>query len=652
MPVIYKKFKHNSPECRNIVDGIKRRWEFSREKMNDRYAAWAKAEDQALLYVPTREVEAQRKALKAQGKPQYVTVNVPYSYAQMLAAHTYWTSVFLSRSPVHQFIGRHGYSTDSEQAVEAIIDYQVQTGGALLPYYLWFHDVGKYGLGVIGTYWDEELHQVTEVVEEPVTVMGVSIPGSKRKIKRTMQVPGYKGNRVYNVRPQDFFPDPRVPLSRFQDGEFVGRYVEVGWNFIKRREAAGYYFNVEDLAKTTPSNWRRDTGSPRNQLPNTARGINTAGVQDGGRPNTKLDYVELLEMYVELIPADWGLGDSKMPEKWCFTLGNGTVLIGCWPLGLNHNKYPFDIMEYEIEAYGLFKRSMLEMLEPLNDTLTWLFNSHFYNVRKMLNDQLVIDPSRVVLKDMADSQSGRIIRLKPAGYGSDPRTAFAQLQFSDVTANHLNGDARAVMSIMAQLVGVNENIMGMVNQGGRKSASEIRSSNAYGVNRLKTNAEIFSAQGWAPHAQKLLASTQQFYDQEQNYRIAGNLLDRAQAYINVTPDLIAGAFDFVSVDGTMPVDRQAQAMVFGELMKQMGMFPQLLAEYDINSMFGFVAQLAGIRNIQQFKVRVQPDEQLKQAALGGELTALSQGEMNELTGGSRPNGGAGKVTSSPSPTRV
>ena len=653
MPVIYKKLPYNSAAHNKIRDGVNSRWQFSRERMSSRYAAWADAEDQALLYVPTREIEAQRKALKAQGKPQFVTVNVPYSYAQMLAAHTYWSSVFLSRSPVHQFIGRHGYAADAEQAVEAIMDYQVQTGGALLPYYLWLHDVGKYGMGVVGTYWDEELHRVTEIVKEPVQFMGVTIPGSERKIKRTIEVPGYKGNRVYNVRPQDFFPDPRVPLSRFQDGEFVGRYVEVGWNFIKKREAAGYYFNIAELERSTPSNWRRDTGSPRNQLPNQSRGLASSG-QSGGTPHTKLDYVELLEMYVELIPRDWGLGESTYPEKWCFTLGNGTIVIGCWPLGLNHNKYPFDIMEYELDAYGLFKRSMLEMLSPLNDTLTWLFNSHFYNVRKMLNDQLVVDPSRVVLKDMADNQAGRIIRMKPAGYGSDPRTAISQLQFVDVTQNHLTGDARAVMNLMAQLSGVNENIMGMINQGGRKSASEIRSSNTYGGNRLKTNAEIFSAQGWAPHAAKLLSSTQQFYDQEQNFRIAGNLMDRANAYVNVTPELIAGAYDFVPVDGTMPVDRQAQAMVFGELMKQMAQFPQIMAEYDVNSIFGHVAQLAGVKNIQQFKIKVSPDEQLRKAALGGDMVALSQGGLSELNRGNtaRPNAGAGKVTASPSPTRV
>lgn len=636
--MIGKNIAYGSDHHKLVFHFVDARWRLSRNKMEERYKKLAEVEDQALLYVPTREAEEHRKQLKREGKPQFVTVNIPYSYAQMLAAHTYWSSVFLGRSPVHQFIGRHGETSNAEEAVEAIIDYQVQVGGALWPYYLWLHDVGKYGLGIIGTYWDEEVNVVAKYVERPKSFLGVNLPGTMQKVKETFEVPGYRGNRVYNVRPQDFFPDPRVPISRFQDGEFCGRYAEVGWNFIKKREQAGYYFNIDQLKKTQPSNWRRDRGSPRLTLPNTDGGLKSGTLEIANEPGSNLGYVELLEMYVELIPHEWRLGDSTRPEKWCITVGNNSVVIGAWPLGLLHNRYPFDIMEYEIEGYGLFKRSMLEMLQPMNDTLSWLFNTHFYNVRKMLNDQLIFDPSRIVAKDLQDNSAGRLIRMKPAGYGTDSRTAVSQLQVIDVTQNHLGQDSRIVMDIMARLSGVNDNIMGMLNAGGRKSATEVRSSNSYSVNRLKTNVEMMSAQGMMPHAMKLLQTTQQFYDGEQSFRIAGQLMNRAQAYARVTPEVIAGAFDFVPVDGTMPIDRQAQALVFNELLKQMQAFPQLLLEYDVNSIFGFVASLAGVKNLDQFRVKITPDEQLQQAVRAGNLVSVSQGGLN---GGTQSAGNAG-----------
>ena len=113
----------------------------------------------------------------------------------------------------------------------------------------------------------------------------------------------------------------------------------------------------------------------------------------------KLDFVSLLEMGVELIPSEWGMGSSNMPEKWMITIGNDAVILRCAPLGCLHNQFPFSVMEYEIEGYSIFKRGMLETMRPLNDVLTWLFNAHFHNVRKVLNDQLIVDPSRLVMKD-------------------------------------------------------------------------------------------------------------------------------------------------------------------------------------------------------------------------------------------------------------
>jgi hypothetical protein len=63
---------------------------------------------------------------------------------------------------------------------------------------------------------------------------------------------------------------------------------------------------------------------------------------------TPLDFYGVLEFAWELIPADWGLGSGKVPEKWVFTVGNDAVIIGAQPLGYYHNKFPFQVLEYEI----------------------------------------------------------------------------------------------------------------------------------------------------------------------------------------------------------------------------------------------------------------------------------------------------------------
>jgi len=58
---------------------------------------------------------------------------------------------------------------------------------------------------------------VNREVEVPDTFLDVDLGTTHREMRR-VAIPGYKGNRVYNVRPYDFLPDPRVTVLNFQDG--------------------------------------------------------------------------------------------------------------------------------------------------------------------------------------------------------------------------------------------------------------------------------------------------------------------------------------------------------------------------------------------------------------------------------------------------
>jgi hypothetical protein len=303
-----------------------------------------------------------------------------------------------------------------------------------------------------------------------------------------------------------------------------------------------------------------------------------------------------------------------------------------------HNKFPFSILELEIEGYGLFKRGMMEITKPLNDVLTWLFNAHFHNVRKVLNDQLVVDPSRVVMKDVTDPNAGRILRLRPEAYGTDARTAVHQLQVVDITRAHLT-DANIVEQMIQRLTGASDPVMGVVNQGGRKTATEVRTSSTFGINRLKTNAEFFSAQGFSSLGQMMVQNSQQYYDQSFVFRVAGELATQAGSYMQVTPEQIAGFYDFVPVDGTLPIDRFAMAALWKDLMANMRAIPSLMMQYDLGAIFAHVAHLAGVKNVNQFRLQVTPDQVLAAQLQAGNVVPLG-GASGKRTGGpaERPAG--------------
>jgi hypothetical protein len=72
----------------------------------------------------------------------------------------------------------------------------------------------------------------------------------------------------------------------------------------------------------------------------------------------------------------------------------------------------------------------------------------------------------------------------------------------------------------------------------------------------------------------------------------------------------------------MPVDRFAQATLWKDIMSQMARFPQLMASYDMGKIFEWVAQLAGLKNLNQFKIQVAPNQLLAQQAAQGNVVPM------------------------------
>lgn len=641
MKPLSEKLKFGTPLHDKILSAVRERREMSQKKLSARFAQWRKNEELFLAYLPDDQANSKRKAAWSKGQPDYHRIHIPYSYAVAMSAHTYWASVFLSRTPIMQYMARSGGPEMQVQAVEALVDYNVVRGGMMMPLYSWLFDPLKYGVGIVGCYYCDEKRYISREVTRQKTFGGVSIPFTSETVIDGSLVSTYKGCRLFNVRPYDFYPDPRVSLINFQQGEFCGRRAQVSVNSIlSKGYAAGYgYFNVDKLREAIHDGSYYTYGSSQIDLPDQP--------DEQLREQKSKNFVSLTEMEIELIPAEWtvedrngkvALGDSPYVEKWRFTVAGDFVVIGAEPLGLLHNKFQYHINTYELDPYAFAPRGMMEILEPLNKSLTWLLDSHMFNVRNILNGQMIVDPSRVVMRDLEEGGAGRLVRIAPGAYGTDPHTVYAQMQVVDVTRTHLQ-DMQVLESIIQRVTGVSDNLQGMVNQRGRKTATEVRSSTTTGINRLKVHAEINSALGWTPLGAMVLANLQQFYDAQQQMRVVGDLSAQGPVFTDVSPDTIAGDYDYVPVDGTLPIDRLAQANLWKEMLATVAPMPQILAQYDIGGIFSFVARLAGLKNINQFKIQVTPDQQILQQAQAGNMVPTTQTPMAEVAGGSQGGNG-------------
>lgn len=634
MPSLTLDIKPKGTLEKRILRAVKDRVNFSKKKWRARHDKWTKNEEAALAYLPEKAIDATRRtARELSGIPQYTTIVIPYTYGVLMASHTYWTTVFMSRSPILQYAGRHGESEMQVQALEALLDYQVQVGGMQVPWYIWLLDLGKYGQGVLGMYWDEETNVISRIEEVEQEFFGIKT-GKVTKKKMSEVVKGYQGNRIYNIRPFDFLSDPRVPLARFQEGEFCATYFELGWNTVLRRRDQGFYIKaaVENLRKKSSGgglgsgSTQREQGSSQLELPNSDEIFGELNARKTG------EILKGYETHIELNPSTWGLGKADNLEKWVFTVtADFENVLGAQPFGAIHNKFPFMVTELEPEGYAIAGRGIPEILEPIQNTMDWLINSHFYNVRKTLNNQFIVDPSRIVMKDVMDPFPGGTIRAKPAAYGTNIRDAIHQFDVRDVTVNHLR-DIAVMNEIGQRASGVNDQILGVLAaQGGRKTATEVRTSSTFGINRLKTTAEYVSAMGWTPMSQMLVQNSQQYFDAEMKFKLVGDLAQHAgPKFVEVNPEIIGGFYDFVPIDGTLPVDRFAQANLWKELLGQLRNFPEIMQQYDVGKIFAWVAQLAGLKNINQFKVQVQPDEVVAREVQAGNIVPLGSKGRKDL----------------------
>lgn len=620
---------HKTETHRRILDALRTRFRESAKIHKDRLTKWRKSEELFVGYVPAKTADSIRHTNRDNGAPEYTTIQLPYSYAVAMSAHSYWSSVFLARSPVFQYSGSSGEGEDQVLALETLINYQMYKARMLAPMYIWLQDAPKYGEAWLSNYWKQDTARVAEFVEEQEEYMPGILSGKTVKKKRIRSGVTYEGNAIANIHPGDVFTDPRYPRNRFQDGEFVAIRTTVAWWQLLEGKASGRFFNLDKLRNSKIS--ESESIPEYSDSPDLSRP--TPENLTSNQHKINVDVYPVFEFVVKAIPKEWGIGAGTLPEKWIFTVTQDfQLIIEARPFGHMHDKFPLALLEIEPEAYMNFSRSLVEIYGPVQDTLDWLVNSHFYNVRQVLNNQFIFDPSKVYESDIQDRNPGKAMRLKPAAYGTDVRTALHQFPAQDVTGAHM-GDMRMLYELGSRL-GVGDSVQGVQTPASRRNTTEIRGSQAFSVGRLKTIAEYFSCTGFTDLSSMMVSNSQQFYNQEKKLAIVGDAgLLAGERFLNVTPESIMGEYLFTPVDGMLPVDRYAQANLWRETITQMAAVPQVLQQYDLGKIFGYVAQLMGIKNLNRFRVEVVPDAQmLAQAAKGNSVPAGTMQDAGALAG--------------------
>lgn len=595
----------------------------SRHEISKRYSSWREIDRTLTTYISLEDKEKNLKEKKPQ-KP--VSIVFPYSYSMLEALLTYLSMAFF-QDPIFQYEGVEDDDTTGAMLMELVIRLQCIKNKVPLAVHTVLRDALSYGIGVAIPGWR------TLYGRKPVKTTTQSMSDIGEQTTNDIQMIDsllFEGNDLSNIDPYMWLPDPSVSSAGIQDGEFNGWVDRDNYMNILSEENTpkSTLFNVKYLRL------KKDKRSTL-ALDQSDRQTRHRGSTELARSMTNtVNPVDVIKMYVNLIPKEWKLSGNEYPEKWYFELAADDVIIACERADHNHGMYPVSVASPEYDGYSITPIGRMEVLYGLQHTLDFLFNSHISNVKKAINDMLVVDPYLVNIQDLEDPQPGKLIRLRRPAWGRGVDKVVQQLQVNDITRLNI-ADSAYITQWMDRISGADQSMQGALRMSGpeRLTRSEFQGTRGSAISRLQRIAMLIGMQFMQDVGTMFAVHTQQYMSQDTYVRIIGRYAEQLTTIFGdkrstrVSPFDLAINYDLIVRDGSIPGGNFSDAWI--EMFKIIATNQPLMAEFDITRIFMYIAQQLGAKNVEDFKrnldqtqTKVIPDEEALTEADKGNLIPM------------------------------
>lgn len=612
--------KPDSDFHNKLRDKVWQRANESRHEISKRFEYWREIDRTLTTYIPLKDAE---EVLKQQDTAKPVSIVFPYTYSILEALLTYLTMAFF-QDPIFQYEGVEDDDTIGAMLMELVVRLHCIKNKVPLAIHTVLRDNLAYGVGIAIPGWKRTYGR------KPIksTIITQSAFGEQTQFDLEMvESLLFEGNSLSNIDPYMWLPDPSVASSDIQSGEFMGWVDRDNYMNLLGEESQPdtNLFNVRYLRS------KKDKRSTL-ALDQSDRQTRHGGSNELNKSMTNTtNPVDVIKMYITLIPKDWELGDSEYPEKWYFELASDDVIIVCERADHNHGMYPLAVASSEFDGYSITPIGRLEAVYGLQHTLDFLFNSHVENVRKAINDMLIVDPYLVNINDIKDPKPGKLIRLRRPAWGRGVDKVVQQLAVQDITRANIS-DATYITQWMDRASGADQSMQGALRQGGpeRLTRSEFQGTRGSAMSRLQHVAMTIGMQFMQDIGTMFAVHTQQYMSQETYVRIVGRYAEQltkifgGKRNTRVSPYDLAVNYDVIVRDGSIPGGNFSDAWI--EMFKVIGSQPELMQQFDVTRIFMYIAQQLGAKNVEDFRRdinqvqgQVMPDEQVMQQVQAGNM---------------------------------
>ena len=617
--------KPGSELHKKLKNEILRRARASYNVISNRYDSWRRIDQTLTGYIPLSDAE---ETLKSKDSTKPVSIIFPYSYAVMETILTYMTMAFL-QNPILRYEGVDSSDTIGAMLLEKVIAHHCYRNKVGLAVHTLLRDSLAYGVGAAAPYWKVQYGKKA-VTKNDFTLddFGNPVAGEPYKVMEDGVL--FEGNALENIDPYTYLPDPGVASHRIQDGEFYGWYERSNIMSLLRDEKGNEdMFNVKYLRalRSRTSSLFSSEQSDRGKRSGIDKMQTRRLTEDVTNP------VDIIKMCIDLIPKDWNLGDSDYPETWFFALAADEVIIEARPLDTYHGMKTIVTASPDFDGYSAVPMSRLEILYGLQGVLDFLFNSHVANVRKAINDMLIVDPYLINMNDLANPKPGKLIRMRRPAWGRGVDNAVKQLGITDITKGHVE-DSMWIVNWMQKIGAVDDSTMGSLRMGGpeRLTKSEFQGTRTGAVSRLERIARVVGEQAFMDLGIMFAAHAQQSMDEPDYIKVTGRWQQELMEHFGanpgerrqVTPDDIMINYDVKVRDGSIPGGNFSESWM--TLFDTISQDPELRQTFDVVRIFKHIAANNGAKNVNEF-VRQGGD---MQPTIAGDEEVLEQARRGNV----------------------
>lgn len=624
----------------------------SRNVMKTFYDQWDRNDQ---VYRGERPNDEQDKKAVKRNEP--AKVYVPLTHSQVQTFVSFMVMMLTQRDYFYELDGTGPEDVKPAKLGQAVLQRDLEHNafqGILLPQF--GTDVAVKGLGIFKSDWVRETCPVAKQVPDPKWQPNPQMPQQTAPPMVTQYVnqTKYLGNRLSVISPYRWFPDTRLPITRYRDGEFCADENEYSKGTLEKLQLEGEVAGIEFIPKMDDVAF---TDRRMNVLDRTKDNLMGIGMPSLS-PKDSDRYSLITEVELKCNPSktliapgvaiDPDLDAEVIVIVW---IANDARIVKITDSGYDHNEFLYDAAQFFNDQSRVVNFGIAELLGPMQDIMDWLLNARVTNVRKTVYNQAIVDPRYVNMEDLNDRNP--IIRTKATPDGLSIDTFYKQIVTQDVTQGHIS-DMSVIENLAESATGLTETLQGEAATG-RRSAREMSNVISNSSNRALLPIKGLWQGALLPLGRKMLSNHQQGLDMQQLVSVVG--LQRvmgdpasAQAFLPIDRSMLYGSYDFNIFDATLPSQNMAIAGALATLGEGLIKSPMSVFALGIDPKLVLLEWLTrmGVKNVEQFGLTQQRAAELAaMAGLGG-----NAGGPPSAQGQGRPNGnnGQGQPASVPRPS--